>query len=70
MKFGAEFWFFFPSELPSATLDPSPVLLGQFTTLATNDIFGTINVVAKTPDFEVELATGLTFDSLQSVVSG
>jgi hypothetical protein len=27
-------------------------------------------VVAKTPDFEVELATGLTFDASQAVVSG
>lgn len=67
---GGVFGFYFPSELPSATLDSSLVLLGQFTTLATNDIVGTVNVVAKTPDFEVELATGLTFDASQAVVSG
>lgn len=62
--------FWFSPELPSATLDPSLVLLGQFTTLATGDITGTINVVAKTPDFEVEIATGLTFDESEAVTSG
>lgn len=62
--------FWFSPELPSATLDSSLVLLGQFTTLATEDITGSINLVAKTPDFEVEYATGLTFNSSQAVASG
>lgn len=62
--------FWFSPESPSATLDSSLVLLGQFTTLATEDITGTINLVAKTPDFEVEIATGLTFEASQAVTSG
>lgn len=64
----AGFWF--PQQLPAATLDSSLVLLGQFTTQGTADIAGTINLVVKTPEFEVQHVTGLTFDNSQAVMSG